>query len=186
MLYFVNALIAFLFVLTPFSQGCTKLMDGKDKDENKKELIAMLRKVADMLEEQEDILPSVDNVDPTLQIDEWGRPKYVERPGDWPLAPNKYPVPHAVPSIQSTPAPSSLKGGSDWDDFTPGPNDQVLSNCPLSDVGSPDGCGAKMAKGEVNNFQDRVQSPSPKKGPWTAGVSKIVKPRPQILSPKNP
>ena len=171
MLYFVNALIAFLFVLTPFSQGCTKLMDGKDKDENKKELIAMLRKVADMLEEQEDILPSVDNVDPTLQIDEWGRPKYVERPGAWPLAPNKYPVPHAVPSIQSTQVPSSLKGGSDIkDDY------QVLSNCPLSDVGSPDGCGAQMGKGEVNNFRDRVQSlsPSQKKGSWTTGVSKIL------------
>ena len=99
------------------------------------------------MEEQEDILPSVDNVDPTLQIDEWGRPKYVERPGAWPLAPNKYPVPHAVPSIQSTQVPSSPKGGSDLkDDY------KVLSNCPLSDVGSPDGCGAQMGKGEVNDW----------------------------------
>ena len=39
--------------MTPFSQGCTKLMEGKDKTQNKKEIIELLRKLADMLEEQE-------------------------------------------------------------------------------------------------------------------------------------
>jgi hypothetical protein len=64
MMYFVNGL-KFLLVITPFSQGCTKLMEGKDKDENKKEIIVLLRKLADMLEELED--PNiVDNVDPTF------------------------------------------------------------------------------------------------------------------------
>lgn len=39
--------------MTPFSQGCTKLMEGKDKTENKKDIVELLRKLADMLEEQE-------------------------------------------------------------------------------------------------------------------------------------
>ena len=158
MTHFVNAL-TFLFVITPFSQGCTtKLMEGKDKDENKKEIILLLRKVADMLEELED--PIMDNVDPHLKVDEWGRVKYVEKPL---MNADKFQVPSTqstpVPSTQSTPVPRSPKGGHppffgidvvDYEIPDVGnvgiPDD---AGCPLSDLGSPDGCGARMAKGKL-------------------------------------
>ena len=148
--------LTFLFVITtPFSQGCTtKLMDGKDKEENKKEIIVLLRKLADMLEELED--PIMDNFDPTSQVDDVvGRPWMNTDVDDVVGRPWMNPDNYQVPSTQSTPVPRSPNGGhppsfgmgnvnNDIDnDFS-----LLFTTCPLSDLGSPDGCGARAAKGE--------------------------------------
>merc|ERR1719320_1179063 len=48
----------FLLTISPLAQACSKLMDGKDKKENKKEIVELMRKLADMLEEQTPIDPA--------------------------------------------------------------------------------------------------------------------------------
>ena len=110
----------------------------------------------------------MDNFDPTSQVDD-----VVGRP--W-MNPDKYPV----PSTQSTPVPRSPNGGhppsfgigdvnNDIDNdidkgsqafpFVVEINGNIYEDCPLSDQG-PDGCGARMAKGEVNNYAYLVDSQS--------------------------
>ena len=49
-MYFLKASI-FLLALSPFTQGCSQMMEGKHSTQNKREIIELLRKLADMLYE---------------------------------------------------------------------------------------------------------------------------------------
>ena len=143
MMSFVKSSIFFL-AISPFSLGCpTKLMDGKDKQQNKREIVELLRKLADMLEEQDNRLP-------------WDQPT-VDTPDDianprW-QNPNVYPT--GPPRIQNGHATYfGIDIDNAVDSVTP------VSDCPLWDDGT---CGLKAAAGEENQFslvRTTLMSPS--------------------------
>ena len=132
MMSFVKSSI-FLLAISPFSLGCpAKLMDGKDKEQNRREVVELLRKLADMLEEQDNRLP-------------WDQPT-VDTPDDianprW-QNPNGYPT--GPPRIQNGHATYfGIDIDNAVDSVTP------VSDCPLWDDGT---CGLKAAAGEENQF----------------------------------
>ena len=127
--------------MTPFSQGCTKLMEGKDKTENKKEIVELLRKLADMLEEQEytntKLQPAItrpwdwdDIANPNLQYPEYPGITYPDYPDG---------------SGGILPRGPRFQGGGQLQ-----PSRYVIADkvdCALWDDGS---CGRKAAKGDKN------------------------------------
>ena len=124
MMSFLKASIC-LLAITPFLQACTKLMDGKDKNENKREIIELLRKLADMLEEQENIRLPVGTRNPVV-VDTWDD-----------IAGISYPIDQGGVSI---PPPISPR-------FPMVEYYKIADkkDCPLWDDGS---CAAKTAKGD--------------------------------------
>ena len=128
---FVKASIFFL-AISPFSLGCpTKLMDGKDKQQNKREIVELLRKLADMLEEQDKRLPwDYPTVDTPEDI---ANPRW-QNPNGYPKGPQR---------IQNGGHPPLF--GIDIDNAV----DRVtpVQDCPLWDDGT---CGLKAAAGKGN------------------------------------
>ena len=118
MMSFLQALICLLAV-TPFSQGCTKLMDGKDKNENKREIVELLRKLADMLEEQE-------NTRHPVVVDTWDDIAGISYPVDQGAVSIPPPISPRFPMVEYYKIADKV-------------------DCPLWDDGS---CAAKVAKGE--------------------------------------
>ena len=130
----------FLLTVSPLAQACSKLMDGKDKKENKKEIVELMRKLADMLEEQTPIDPADPNMEeprdgssPIIK-DTFGYPS-----GNIPLEPwvrsgDIYPEPPPPKWAQSVGHPPAF--GID-----------IVKDCALWDDGS---CGAKAAEGDDN------------------------------------
>ena len=125
----------FLLTISPLAQACTKLMDGKDKTENKKEIVELLRKLADMLEEQTPITPGEPIVDKTTSVDHY--PVFDPYPVDdignpnW-RNPERY-----------SPRDSTTRNVGHPPAFGIG----IVKDCALWDDGS---CGAKAAKGDDN------------------------------------
>ena len=128
MMSFVKASIFFFAILTPFSYGCPSKLDGwdrKDKKENKKEIVEMLRKLADMLDEQEDIM--VYDTPDDIANPNWQNPDY-----------NPYP---RLPRTQN--GGHSPNFGIDIDNSVDGV--MPSNDCPLWDDGT---CGLKAAAGD--------------------------------------
>ena len=128
MMSFLKASIC-LLAITPFSQACTKLMDGKDKNENKREIIELLRKLADMLEEQENIRQPIGARNPVV-VDTLDDIAGISYPIDYPIDQGAVPIP--PPISPRFPKVEYLRIADKVD-------------CPLWDDGS---CGAKTAKGD--------------------------------------
>ena len=130
----------FWLTISPLAQACTKLMDGKDKTENKKEIVELLRKLADMLEEQTPVNPGEPVLDRDTDMDPY-LPVF-----------DPYPVSDTIDAI-GNPNWRNPKGYNTPDStirnvgHPPAFGLGIVKDCALWDDGS---CGAKAAKGDDN------------------------------------
>ena len=134
MMSFAKASIFLFAILSPFSYGCPTKMDGwdrKDKKANKKEIVEMLRKLADMLDEQEDKNPYMVYDTP----DDIANPNW-QNPGS-----NPYP---GLPRTQN---------GGHSPNFGIAIENSV--DCPLWDDGT---CGLKAAAGDENKIWQKLMA----------------------------
>ena len=142
--------------MTSFTQGCTKLMEGKDKTENKKDIVELLRKLADMLEEQEytNIRPPYTWGDDIAYPTNTKIKPVITRPTDWDLQ---------NPIVPYTDYPTKLgpviTRPGNWDDITnptklgpiitrPGNWDDMTNPNPVITIPDyPDGNGGILPRG---------------------------------------
>ena len=152
----------FLLTISPLAQACSKLMDGKDKKENKKEIVELMRKLADMLEEQTPIDPA----DPNMEEPRDGSSPIIKDTFGYPFPNMEEPRDGSSPIIKDTfgypsgniPLEPWVRPGDIYPEPPPPKWAQsvghppafgidIVKDCALWDDGS---CGAKAAEGDDN------------------------------------
>ena len=152
----------FLLTVSPLAQACSKLMDGKDKKENKKEIVELMRKLADMLEEQTPIDPA----DPNMEEPRDGSSPIIKDTFGYPFPDMEEPRDGSSPIIKDTfgypsgniPLEPWVRSGDIYPEPPPPKWAQsvghppafgidIVKDCALWDDGS---CGAKAAEGDDN------------------------------------